>query len=176
MLIPDLAQGDFEGLTLSGQLQAAERAAGGRPVIVIGSSMGGYLAALYAASHPETTRVICLAPAFDFANRWRARIGEDSFRDWRETGWLPVFHYGENRNARVGFQLYEDSLSFEPYPSLSQPILIFHGSGDDVVPDEVSREFARRNPQAELQILDSGHELTNVLDRMWEETCRFLSL
>ena len=174
-LVPDLAQGNFGALTLSGQLRAAEQAAEGRPVAVMGSSMGGYLAALYASRHPETSRVICLAPAFDFANRWRARIGDEEWKRWRETGWLPVFHYGENRDARVGYHLYEDSLAFDAYPKLAQPILIFHGRNDDVVPPEVSVEFARRAPQAELRLLDSDHELIDVLDPMWEETWRFLS-
>jgi hypothetical protein len=174
-LIPDLAAGSFESLTLSGQLRVAGQSAAGRPVAVIGSSMGGYLAALYAANHPETTRAVCLAPAFDFANRWRTRIGEEAFRAWRQTGWLPVFHYGENRETRVGYQLYEDSLIFDPYPKLTQPVLVFHGRNDDIVPVDVSEEFARRTPQARLHVVDSGHELIDVLEFMWEETWRFLS-
>ena len=56
--IPDLAAGDFEHLTLTGQLAVIERAAGGEAVSLIGSSMGGYLAALYAQRHPETVRVV----------------------------------------------------------------------------------------------------------------------
>ena len=42
--IPDLAAGDFEHLTLTGQLAVIERAANREPVALIGSSMGGYLA------------------------------------------------------------------------------------------------------------------------------------
>ncbi len=52
--IPDLAEGDFESLTLSGQLEVISPRRGGRdPVTLIGSSMGGYLAALYAARHTD---------------------------------------------------------------------------------------------------------------------------
>ena len=39
--IPDLAAGDFEHLTISGQLRVIERAAAGNPVALMGSSMGG---------------------------------------------------------------------------------------------------------------------------------------
>jgi hypothetical protein len=67
--IPDLAAGDFEHLTIGGQLRVIERAAAGDPVALMGSSLGGYLAALYAARHPEVTRVVLLAPAFGFARR-----------------------------------------------------------------------------------------------------------
>src|SRR6266849_1150851 len=68
--IPDLAAGDFEHLTITGQLAVIERCAKGQPICLSGSSLGGYLAALYAARHPEVERVILFAPAFHFAHRW----------------------------------------------------------------------------------------------------------
>jgi len=61
--VPDLAEGDFQHLTITGQMRVLERVAGGRPVSLIGSSMGGYLAALYAARHTEVERLALLAPA-----------------------------------------------------------------------------------------------------------------
>ena len=39
--VPDLAAGDFEHLTIGGQLDVIARAAGGRPVTILGSSLGG---------------------------------------------------------------------------------------------------------------------------------------
>src|SRR5579864_423003 len=65
--VPDLSEGNFEGLTLSGQLRVIDAAAGGENVALIGSSMGGYLAALYAARHADVERLVLLAPAFGFA-------------------------------------------------------------------------------------------------------------
>src|SRR5690348_17748458 len=55
----------FEHLTISGQLGVLERTLQNEPVRLIGSSMGGYLAALYAARHPEVDRLVLLAPALD---------------------------------------------------------------------------------------------------------------
>ena len=134
------------------------------------------LAALYAARHPEVSKVVCLAPAFDFAARWSARLGIEEMAQWKERGWLPVFHYGQQREARVGYGLFEDSLRYEAYPDVRQSCLVFHGLQDDVVPVEVSEEFARRHPDtARLLRMDSGHELIDVLEPMWEETWRFLS-
>ena len=49
MEIPILDEGRFEELTISGQLRVIERAVGGQPAILMGSSLGGYLAALYAS-------------------------------------------------------------------------------------------------------------------------------
>ena len=49
VLIPELDEGRFENLTLTGQLAVVQRTADGKRVSLIGSSLGGYLAALYAA-------------------------------------------------------------------------------------------------------------------------------
>ena len=69
--ILDLAQGDFERLTISGQLGVIERAASGGLSTLIGSSLGGYLAALYASRHAEVTRLVLLAPASAGTGEWR---------------------------------------------------------------------------------------------------------
>jgi predicted esterase YcpF (UPF0227 family) len=68
--IPELAEGNFQNLTLSAQLKVVERVCGDSTVSLIGSSMGGYLAALYAARHAEVIKLVLLAPAFSFASRW----------------------------------------------------------------------------------------------------------
>src|SRR5260370_36546124 len=90
MQIPDLSEGDFERLTISGQLRVIERMAGGADVRLIGSSMGGYLAALYAARHAEMSRVALLAPAFRFARRWPLRRGAEKVSEWRSTSWVAM--------------------------------------------------------------------------------------
>lgn len=166
--VPAMDQGDFEHLTISGQLQVLENAAAGERVGLIGSSMGGYLASLYAARHPEAARLVLLAPAFGFARRWDAKIGEP------KPAAFEVFHYGDNRMRRVHYGLIEDALRFPSAPDFAQPALIFHGIRDEVVPIEHSRNFAVRHPNARLTELDSDHELLNVLDRVVGESLPFL--
>ena len=173
--IPDLAAGDFEHLTIGGQLRVIERAAAGDPVALIGSSLGGYLAALYAARHPEVTRVVLLAPAFGFAARWAERMGVSAVDAWRAAGAIEVFHYGENRRCPLSYALLEDGLGYQDYPDFRQPALIFHGAHDDVVPARYSSEFAATHPNARLEVLDSGHELLNVLEYMAPKVCAFLT-
>ena len=92
--IPDLAAGDFEHLTITGQLEIVTKAARGEPVTLIGSSLGGYLAALYAARHAEVEKVVMMAPAFCFAKRWVERMGPEAVAEWKRMGWVEVFHYG----------------------------------------------------------------------------------
>ncbi|MBK9168631.1 MAG: alpha/beta fold hydrolase [Bryobacterales bacterium] len=172
--VPDLSEGGFAGLTISGQLAVIERVAAGDPVVLMGSSMGGYLAALYAARHPEVPRVVLLAPAFGFARRWPESLGEDGMRQWKEQGWREVFHYATGQPARIGYQLIEDGLRYEDFPEFRQPALIFHGLQDDVVPAAFSEEFAAGRTNVTLHLLESGHELTDVMEQVWTAAEPFL--
>lgn len=172
--VPDLAGGDFEHLTITGQLQALHEAAAGEPVALMGSSMGGYVAALYAARHAEVTRLVLLAPAFGFARRWPERLGSEAVENWRRTGWMDVFHYADGRNRAISYALLEDGVQYEEYPDFAQPALIFHGAQDDVVPAELSRRFVARHPNATLEIVDSGHEMLDALDSVGPKVTEFL--
>ncbi len=171
---PDLAEGRFEQLTISGQLAVLERTVGGDAASLIGSSMGGYLAALYAARHPEVEKLVLLAPAFGFLTRWPEALGEEKMDEWKRTGKLPVFHHSEGREADVGYQLIEDARKFEDYPKFPQPVLIFHGKNDTVVPPGHSVTFSERHPHTTLRLMESDHQLLNVLNDMWMETEAFL--
>ncbi len=172
--VPDLARNDFRKLTITGQLNVIEELASHQPVILIGSSMGGYLAALYAAKHPEVDRLILLAPAFAFYKLWLAQVPEPELTRWRETGSIDVFHYGAGRNMPLEYGLLDDASQFEDFPPFTQPALIFHGDQDESVPVRYSVEFANSHPNARLVRLQSGHELTDVLDRIWLESKAFL--
>ncbi|MBI4903440.1 MAG: alpha/beta fold hydrolase [Acidobacteria bacterium] len=174
--VPDLAEGDFENLTITGQLAVIERLAGGGPVRLIGSSLGGYLAALYAARHPETERVVLMAPGFGFARRWPLRLGSEPVARWKQTGSLPFFHYGENAERHLKYTLITDGVGYEDYPAVTQPCLIYQGVKDDVVPVEWSREFAAGRPNVVLREADSDHELINILDAMWVGVREFLGV
>lgn len=174
VLVPDLAQGDFEHLTITGQLAVIDEIVGGEPAALVGSSMGGYLAALYAGRHAAITRLVLLAPAFGFARRWPESLGAATVEAWRRSGWMEVFHYADNCTRRLSYALLEDGSHYEDYPDFSQPALIFHGLRDDVVPVDYSRQFAAGHRNARLEIVDSGHELLNVLEEVGAKVSRFL--
>jgi uncharacterized protein len=174
--IPDLAMGDFEHLSISGQLRVIENLLEGAPCRLVGSSMGGYLAALYAASHAEVDRLVLLAPAFGFVARWQEMQGPAGIAAWRNTGWLDVLHYGDRAIRRVHYGLLEDAANFPGFPDFREPALIFHGVKDAVVPVDLSREFARSHPNASLREVDSDHELLDVLDAITGEAVPYLIL
>ena len=173
--IPDLAQGDFENLTIAGQLKVVEEAMGDGEAALIGSSMGGYVAALYAARHSaQVTRLVLLAPAFGFAERWPAVVGEAGMNRWLSTGKLPVYHYAERRMRDLGLAMFEDSRRWEAEPNFAQPAMIFHGVNDTVVPVDASRSFASRQENVRLIEMQSDHELTDVLPQIWADCGDFL--
>jgi len=171
--IPDLADDDFERLTISGQLDVLDQAVAGRRVHLMGSSLGGWLAALYAASHPQVERLVLLAPAFGFNRRWPERLGTAEMDRWRREGSLEVFHYGESRTRSIGYQLMEDAARYPDFPDVRQPVLIFHGAADDIVPFRYSEEFAKHRPNVTLEVVDSGHDLLNVLQPIGERVREF---
>lgn len=172
--IPELVEGDFRDLTLTGQLKVIERVCGDEPVSLIGSSMGGYLAALYAARHAEVQKLVLLAPAFSFASRWPETLGARAMEQWKRTNALEVFHYAQNRVVELGYQLIEDAQQYEAYPDFRQPAVIFQGRQDTIVLPEYAVSFAAAHSNARLLLLDSDHDLVNVLDVMWRETEKFL--
>lgn len=172
--VPDLAAGAFERLTISRQLELMERQLAGEPAVLIGSSLGGYLAALYAGRHPEIERVMLLAPAFDFYRLWREDLGEERLAEWKRNGWIQVFHYGEGRQLPLNYEFIEDAARFDPFPDFAQPALIFHGDNDSVVPVSVSVKFVHEHPNARLIRVKSGHELTDVLETIWLQSSSFL--
>jgi pimeloyl-ACP methyl ester carboxylesterase len=177
--IPQLDQGDFTGLTITGQLRLIEKIVGGvpenAPVILFGSSLGGYLAALFAARHPQAVeRLVLMAPAFQFPTRWRARFSREDLAAWKLRGTLPIFHYGYKKDTDLGYQIVEDAQLYEEEPDISQPALILHGLRDPVVPAAISQAYAARHPHVTLRLFDSGHELTDVLEELWLSTLLFL--
>lgn len=172
--IPALDEGNFPGLTITRQLQVISQTAGNEPLVLIGSSLGGYLAALYAARHENVRRVLLLAPAFRFHHLWTTGMDTRNFNRWRENGSMPIFHYGEGREMTIGYQLIEDAAGYAPWPDFSQPALIFHGTQDPHVPVEYAAEFVRNHPNARLIRMNSGHELTDVLEQIWDQSRSFL--
>lgn len=177
LAVPDLCSGNFEAMTITGMLGVIRDVAGSETLGLIGSSLGGYLAALYASRYPEqVARLILMAPGFEFPQRWPQELGAERLAAWKESGKLAVFHYGDKCERNLGYQLVEDAQQYEAMPDFHQPCLIYHGTGDDVVPSRVSVEYAATHPNVELRLVESGHELTDVLYEMWEGSRAFFGL
>jgi len=167
----------FEHLRLSAMIDTT-RAAIGSPddrAVVMGSSLGGLTAARLAERDARVVALVLLAPAFQLVSRWRARIGEDEWRAWEERGWLEVDDYASGGRARVDFDFTNDvaRIDSSPFPDVRVPTLIIHGTRDDVVSIDRSRDFAQGRPNVRLVPVDDGHELTASLDPITREIDAF---
>jgi uncharacterized protein len=183
-LCPDLNQPDFSTLTISRMLQQLEKRLATLPpdeVVLIGSSLGGFVAVEAAAqqgraSHP-ISHLILLAPAVELEwDRW-SEVGPGGVERWRKDGDIEVFHYALDRPARLQFGFYEDAVRYEPAARrLALPVLIFQGRQDESVSPDIVERFSQRQTSATLHLLDDTHQLRNSLEFIWRETVRFLGL
>jgi uncharacterized protein len=182
---PQLDDGEFRDLTISGQMLVVgkavsahkEKLAKGELLVLMGSSLGGYLAALYAERHPKAVdRLVLIAPAFGFLQRWQERLSAQEIEQWKREGSIPIYHYGSKTEQRLGYQFLEDAAQYEAVPDFHQRALILHGTEDTVVPSQVSHDFALEHTRVRLALFKSGHELTDVLEGLWRETSVFLEI
>jgi pimeloyl-ACP methyl ester carboxylesterase len=147
-------------------------------VVLIGSSLGGFVAVQAARARPgRVSRMVLLAPALDFsANRLRD-LGDRGLAEWEQSGELQVFHYGHGRMMPLHYELYRDACQYEcASAALRMPILIFQGRRDTAVNPESVEAWAATRPNVELQMLDDDHQLAASLPRIWTETRRFLDI
>jgi len=173
--VPDLAP-DFRRMTIGGELAVVEKLLEQGPTILLGSSLGGWLATLAAERHPESVPgIVLFAPAFGFVERWERRLGDDAVARWRRDGTLPVFHYGTGREELLGIELLDEGRAHAALPDPPCPALVFAGRRDESVPLAAIEPFAAARAGRELVVFDTGHELTEALEPMWELTRGFLA-
>jgi hypothetical protein len=177
LAIPELAP-DFANMTITSELAIVEPLVATGRTLLFGSSLGGYLAALVAERNPERVAgLVLFAPAFGFAERWESQIGPEAMARWRADGVRLTMHYGTGREEPLSIALLDDAGRYPSEPRVSCPTLIFAGRRDDAVPLATVEHFVderRSDATIELVCHDAGHELTEVLEPMWQRTERFV--
>ena len=177
--VPDLNLPSFSELSYAAMLKAVDDLyeAGGRAKLsLIGSSLGGYLAALYASRHPERVdRLILLCPGFRLVERWPRIVGEEWFAVWEKQGAIPIPD-AMGTPRPVHYRFFEEARSLPPTPAVRCPTLILHGTRDETVPVQASRDYAASNPHVRLIELDADHAMLGSLDRIEAEVQRFFEI
>lgn len=176
---PDLNGTDFSRMTISSQLEIIDsllQSISGE-VVLLGSSLGGYLAAFTAGKRKQVVKLVLMAPAFDFVNRYFQRLTPAQLRDWQETGFIRLYQYHYKEHRQLGYRMVTDAQKYKNLPiDVQIPTLIFHGLRDESVPYEVSIGYFKSHPDAELILLHSDHGLYDQLDKMWDYIKIFLNL
>lgn len=182
---PDLNRPDFSTLTASrmiGQAQSVVAALPPGPVVLIGSSLGAFVALHVAeqAVAPESRsidRLVLLAPALDFGRRPVGDLGAAGMARWRETGWWELTHYTSGEPSRVHYELFRDAQRYDSFAARRVvPSLVLQGRRDDVVDPAMVARYAEGRPHVKLVMLDDDHQLAASLQQVWRETARFLNL
>ena len=180
VIVPDLNEPNFSTLTVTRMLQQVEKALASSegPCVVVGSSLGGFVAVQAALRYPDRiTRVVLLAPALDFDGNRLRDLGDRGVDEWRRTNKLEVFHYGFGRLMPVHFELYEDAARYDlTHARVELPIQIFQGLRDESVDPESVRRWSAVRPNVELHLLDDDHQLHASLPAIWPKTARFLGV
>lgn len=169
------SEGRFEEQTVSRWLADAlaviDRLTEG-PLVLVGSSMGGWLALRAARARPERVKALLLiAPAADFTERlmW-AGFDEDVRRRILETGrWERPSAYDPEPYA-ITRQLIEDGrrhlIMDGPIP-FAGPVRILQGGRDPDVPEAHARALAEliRSPDLRFDLIaDGDHRLSRPQD------------
>ena len=175
----DLNQNDFTNLTLTRQINqtVANFTDSDTPITLIGSSFGGLTSVWIAEKYPQVQRLVLLAPAFNFASYWRNKLGEEQMQHWKESGFLSVYHYREDKLLPLSYRFCVDIYQYEQ--SLLQrkiPTLILHGQHDETIPIQASIDYAKQLSHVKLITLVSDHSLGDKMEIVWQETKSFCSI
>lgn len=179
LIRPDLNAGDFDNLTISNQFSIVQQQIKSLhdKVVLIGSSLGGFIAALVAENIPQVEKLILIAPALDFVDRYFRNLGPEELEHWKKTGYIMLYHYHFKAEKRLGYRLVEDAKKYQDLIfKRTFDTLIFHGLYDKSVPYQVSVEYLKNNPQSRLVLFNSDHGLLDQLDIMWRYIADFLRL
>ena len=172
---PDLNVPDFEHLTISAQVQTVEHLLSRlqEPPVVVGSSLGGLVAAAIANRGAELRCLLLLAPAFGFARR---RLVGPRWSGYRKRGTMPMYHHASETWQRLGPSLLLDLTLWRDDTdwTIAVPTFILHGRQDESVPIEESRAFAARHSGCVLHEVEDDHSLLSadslaLLDRVLVE-------
>jgi len=169
------SSGTFEdgtiGLWRADALAALDRLTAG-PQILVGSSMGGWIALLAALARPERVAgLVLLAPAPDFTERLiRPSLNTEEREKLERDGRIAQPNPYDDEPTVITRSLLEEGrdhlLLDRPIP-IRAPVRILHGQQDDDVPWRLSLELAETLESADVEttLVKSGdHRLSTPED------------
>ena len=144
-----------------------------RPVVLVGSSFGGWLSLLAAQYHPKRVAgLVLIAPAINFIQYYFGALPPPLIAQWQKER----LHTFTDPNSGEGYTLHADILQDAnrctidlDTLSLEAPLRVLHGELDEVVPVEISRRLEKRLPSADLkvEVIPGGdHRLNQHMDRI----------
>ena len=179
--IPDFNEPDFSGLTITrmiGQVLARIDARPREPIVLIGSSLGGFVAVQTLLQRPERVgRMVLLAPALDFNGNRLRDLGDRGLEEWERTDLperLPLRLRPHDAAALCAVCGCRPVRPARTERSQSR----FRSFRADATRRSIrgsSSAGRGARPNVELHLLDDDHQLTASLPYIWDKTEPFLS-
>ena len=171
-----LSEGEFADGTISGWrqdcLSAIDQLTGDEPLVLVGSSMGGWMALLTAlAKTDRVSGMVLIAPAPDFTEKlmWSTEFGEEVKRQIMEEGvWMRPSEYGDP--YPITRALIEDGRKWQIMDApiaLRCPVRILQGVRDDAVPWQHSQALVSKLESEDVTytlVKDGDHRLSRDQD------------
>ncbi len=180
LAVPNLACLSTEA-ALNRVADTIDEASQGAVVVVIGSSLGGFLAlhALRRLPEPVAKKIVgltLLAPVIYPFHLEDPIISPAAVEAWRRAGVLSVEEGESGAMVPVHYQfLCELRDCAETQPRVGVPTLVVHGTRDERVPYRHSIEFVRQTPCARLVSLDDDHQMMSEPQRLIEVVAEFVA-
>lgn len=162
-------------------------------IYLIGHSMGGGIATLYAATDKRIKKLITWAGISECKTPW-TNWSEEKIQEWKRTGVEYYLNGRTKQNMPLYYQLHQDyldnssALNIETaMRSLTIPVLICHGNLDTAVPVEKAHDLHSWQPVSTLFFVESDHvfgrthpwnlnELPMAMQAVVNETIRFIEI
>jgi len=155
-----------------------------RPVVLVGSSLGGWVSLIATLRRPQQVRgLLLIAPAFNFIQLHFASLPDEQLKHWRAHGRMTFPDEYRGDSYTLPFSILADAERHDVIrtrPRLDLPVHIVHGDADAIVPLGNTRRFIAQStiPRLTLDVVPGGDHrlsdhlplLTRHLAELWQET------
>jgi dipeptidyl aminopeptidase/acylaminoacyl peptidase len=177
------SSGRFEDITYSGEVKDLEasfefiRGYQVEKIAILGSSMGGTVALLFAAQQKSLACLVTVAAPLHPERFPEKLLSPAEVTLWREQG--HISYHGQRLNVSLLDDLGRINVP-EAAKKVSHPLLIVHGDNDEIVPvDEAYELYALVGGSKRLCILPGGdHRFSNpsLLKKAVDESIAWMTL
>ncbi len=176
------SSGKFEDITYSGEVEdlraayALVRRRDPGKIAILGSSMGGTVALLFAAEEPKIAALVTVAAPVHPEQFPQRTLTPKQIDQWRRQGF--TFYHGRRVNVSLLHDLEKINI-LDAADRITCPVLIIHGDADEVVPVKEAHELHRcLTNSKDLLVLKGGdHRLSDpgLMQRAVEEALDWLT-
>jgi uncharacterized protein len=167
------SEGSFTDYTLSDWIAdarlVAETLKNGPPIMIVGNSLGSWIAWMMAQEFTQIDRLVLIAPAFNMMGLRARSISEERRHAWLTAGWMPWDDDEMHRDFPIAWKWVEESEAYwkQRFDGLRRvKTTILHGLQDTVIVPQGSSQFVEellaRDPgfPIELQLIPGDHRLS----------------